>query len=390
MEVIRISEVNLKNKVVLIRSDLNVPIENKQIVSDVRILKSLKTIKFALKSGANVIIASHLGRPIEGKYENKYSLEPVAKYLSNKLNRNVPLIKNYLNGIKHFYDNPILLENVRFNIGEKENNEKLSKIYSSLCDIYVIDSFGSAHRKHSSTFGVGEFSSTVCAGFLFYKEIESLEKILESPKRPMVAIIGGSKVSTKLSMLGSLIRIADQIIVGGGIANTFISSYGYNIGNSLYEKSMIEKSKSLLKFGKILIPIDVKTENYRKYNRITERLIDEVKNEEKILDFGRKTIQKIEKILKSAKTILWNGPVGMFERKEFRKGTEKIARLISESDAFSVAGGGDTISAIDLFRLRNKISYISTGGGAFMKFVSDRELPSLKILKKFFKKYKNN
>lgn len=378
---LNIKNINIKNKRVLIRTDLNVPIINKKIVSDVRILAALPTIKLAIKKNAIVIIMSHLGRPKENIYENKYSLKYVSNYLQNKIkNIKVLLIKDYINGFNFEYGNLYILENVRFNKGEKKNSLLLSKKYASLCDIFVMDAFGSSHRKQSSTYGISLFAKISCFGLLLISEINTLKNYLNKPKRPMTVILGGSKISTKFNILEYLIKISDNIIVGGGIANNFIA-INNNVGNSLYEKEYIEKSKKLLKSNKILIPEDVYVGKSLSFNeKSIKKNIKKIYDNDIILDFGVKTIINIIKILINSNTILWNGPIGMFELFNFRKGTKIISKTISILKSFSIIGGGDTISAIDIFDNKKNFSYISTGGGAFLKFLEGKELPIIKLI----------
>ncbi|BGI50922.1 MAG: phosphoglycerate kinase [Arsenophonus endosymbiont of Ceratovacuna japonica] len=383
MSIIKMIDLNLYNKKILIRADLNVPIENGKIINDARIKAFLPTIEIALKKGAKIIISSHLGQPIEGEYNEKFSLKPIVNYLSHKINYPINLVNNYLNGIEVNNKEIIVLENVRFNKGEKKDDQILSKKYAELCDIYVMDAFGTAHRTQASTHGVIKFAPIACAGPLLSSELDALSQALKKPTHPMVAIVGGSKISTKLTILNSLSKIADYIIVGGGIANTFIAAKGYKIGNSLYEKNLIPEAKKLLSICNIYIPIDVcvATEFSKTATSITKR-IDDIKNNEQILDLGKETIKHLVNIIKKSKTILWNGPIGVFEFYNFSYGTKIISQAIAESDAFSIAGGGDTLSAIDLFGIKNKISYTSTGGGAFLKFLEGKKLPSVIMLEK--------
>lgn len=382
MSVIKMLDLDLAGKRVLIRSDLNVPIKDGQVTSDARLRASLPTIEAALKQGACVMVASHLGRPNEGEYSTEFSLLPVADYLKKNLKYPVRMVRDYLNGVEVAEGELVLLENVRFNKGEKKNEETLSKKYATMCEIYVMDAFGTAHRMHASTHGVSKFAAIACAGPLLCTELQSLGKAIANPERPMVAIVAGSKVSTKLRALDSLSRIADQLIVGGGIANTFIAAQGNNVGLSLYEPNLIPDAQKLLASCDIPKLIDVRVAtDFSETAIATMKNVNKIKNNEHILDIGDSSAETIAMILKKAKTILWNGPVGVFEFPNFRKGTETIARAISESTAFSVAGGGDTLAAIDLFGISDKISYISTGGGAFLEFVEGRELPAVVILK---------
>ncbi|MXP56683.1 phosphoglycerate kinase [Pantoea sp. Mhis] len=381
MSLIKMTDLNLADKRVLIRTDFNVPLKNGIITSDARIQAALPTISSALKQGARVIVASHLGRPQEGKYDKYFSLNPIVNNLKDKLKDiKITLATEYLNGVDIGIDELIILENVRFNKGERENNEFLSKQYAALCDIFIMDAFASAHRIEASTYGVSKFAPIACAGQLLCKELESLSQVMSNPKYPMVAIVGGSKVSSKFDLLNSLAKITDTIIVGGGIANTFIA-IDQKVGKSLYEPDCIERAKMLRNKYNIIIPTDVRVISKSSINTlIIEKNVSEIKENEEIMDIGNKTAYSIAQLLKTAKTIVWNGPVGMFEIPSFRKGTEIIANAIAESDALSIAGGGDTIAAIELFGIENYISYISTGGGAFLKFIEGNQLPVVKIL----------
>ncbi|HEM8293905.1 phosphoglycerate kinase [Providencia vermicola] len=381
MSVIKMTDLDLAGKRVFIRSDLNVPVKDGKVTSDARIRASLPTIEAALKQGAKVMVTSHLGRPTEGEYNEEFSLQPVVDYLADKIDYPVRLVKDYLNGIDIAAGELVVLENVRFNKGEKKDDETLSKQYAALCDVYVMDAFGTAHRAQASTHGVAKFSPVACAGPLLSNELEALGKALGNPARPMVAIVGGSKVSTKLTVLDSLSKIADQLIVGGGIANTFIAAEGNNVGRSLYEDDLIPEAKKLLANCQIPVPTDVRVATeFSETAEATLKSSTEIKDDEQILDLGDESAQRLAEILKNAKTILWNGPVGVFEFPNFRKGTEIVAKAIADSDAFSIAGGGDTLAAIDLFGIADKISYISTGGGAFLEFVEGKKLPAVVML----------
>lgn len=385
--IIKISDLNLAGKRVLIRSDLNVPIKNGQITSDARIRASLPTIQTALKKGAYVMVTSHLGRPTEGIYNKKFSLLPIVNYLKKYLKCPVLLVKNYLDGVDVVKGKLLVLENVRFNLGEQSDDATLAKKYASLCDIYVMDAFGTSHRAQASTHGVGIFAKLFCAGFLLSAEMQALEKALDNPDRPMIAIIGGSKVSTKLTLLRSLSKIVDQLIIGGGIANTFIAAQGNNIGHSLYEPALIPYAQKLLKTCNIFMPTDVRVStSFSEIAEPTLRKINYIRDNEQILDIGDITAKNLSVIIKYAKTILWNGPLGVFEFHNFSKGTEMIARAIAHSEAFSIAGGGDTVAAIDLLGIADKISYISTGGGAFIEFIEKASLPSVAMLERRAKK----
>lgn len=392
MNIKKITELNITGKRVLIRSDLNVPIENGIIQSDARILAALPTIEFAIQKNAKIILMSHLGRPQEGCYTKKYSLLPIFKYFKKKFNNiKIHFSDNFLDGITLNSGEIVILENTRFNKGELNNSTELSKKYSSLCDIFVMDAFGSAHRMQSSTYGIGKFVKIACAGLLLINEIDALKKALKKPKRPMVAIVGGAKVSTKFNILHKLSKIADTIIVGGGIANTFLA-IDYTIGKSLYESDFIFEAKKLRDKYNIIVPIDSRVgKNFCKDEKSVIKLPNNIMEDEEIMDFGDESIKNVVKILKKSKTIIWNGPVGVFEFPNFRKGTEMIAKTIAHSTtAFSIAGGGDTLSVIDMFDIKKNISYISTGGGAFLEFIEGRKLPAIQMLEENFKKNQSN
>ncbi|TPG60850.1 phosphoglycerate kinase [Ewingella americana] len=387
MSVIKMSDLDLAGKRVLIRADLNVPVKDGKVTSDARIRASLPTIEIALKQGARVMVTSHLGRPTEGEYNEEFSLLPVVNYLKEHLKSPVRLAKDYLDGVDVAEGELVVLENVRFNKGEKKDDEALSKKYAALCDIYVMDAFGTAHRAQASTHGVGKFAPIACAGPLLSAELEALGKALGNPARPMVAIVGGSKVSTKLTVLDSLSKIADQLIVGGGIANTFVAAQGNNVGKSLYEASLVDEAKRLLTICDIPVPTDVRVATeFSETATATVKSVKDIKDDEQILDMGDESAYRLAEIIKNAKTILWNGPVGVFEFPNFRKGTEIVAQAIADSDGFSIAGGGDTLAAIDLFGIADKISYISTGGGAFLEFVEGKALPAVVMLEERAKK----
>ncbi|NLS43758.1 phosphoglycerate kinase [BEV proteobacterium] len=381
MSIIKMTDLDLAGKRVLIRADLNVPVKEGKVTSDARIRASLPTIEIALKQGARVMVTSHLGRPTEGEYNEESSLLPVVNYLKDKISSPVRLVKDYLDDVDVAEGELVVLENVRFNKGEKKDDEELSKKYAALCDVFVMDAFGTAHRAQASTHGVGKFADIACAGPLLADELEALGKALSNPERPMVAIVGGSKVSTKLTVLGSLSKIADQLIVGGGIANTFIAAQGHNVGKSLYEADLIPEAKKLLGTCDIPVPSDVRVAmEFSETATATLKSVTAIKDDEQILDLGDVSAERLADILKNVKTILWNGPVGVFEFPNFRKGTEIIAQAIADSEAFSIAGGGDTLAAIDLFGIADKISYISTGGGAFLEFVEGKKLPAVVML----------
>lgn len=355
MSVIKMTDLDLAGKRVFIRADLNVPVKEGKVTSDARIRASLPTIELALKQGAKVMVTSHLGRPTEGEYNEEFSLLPVVNYLKDKLSNPVRLVKDYLDGVDVAEGELVVLENVRFNKGEKKDDEALSKKYAALCDVFVMDAFGTAHRAQASTHGIGKFADVACAGPLLAAELDALGKALKEPARPMVAIVGGSKVSTKLTVLDSLSKIADQLIVGGGIANTFVAAQGHSVGKSLYEADLVDEAKRLLTTCDIPVPTDVRVATeFSETAPATLKSVNDVKEDEQILDIGDASAQQLAEILKNAKTILWNGPVGVFEFPNFRKGTEIVANAIADSEAFSIAGGGDTLAAIDLFGIADK------------------------------------
>lgn len=387
MGYLTLSDLSLTDQRVMIREDLNVPIDaNGQITSDIRIRAALPTIQAALSKNAAVILLSHLGQPKEEKEDEAFTLKPVAERLSELLKKPVPLVKNWLE--EPIQVNPgqvVLCENVRFNPGEKKNDEVLSKKIASLCDIYVMDAFATAHRKQASTYGAIEFAKMACAGPLLNSEIKALEQITQKPERPLIAIVGGSKISTKLTLLKSLVKQVDTLILGGGIANNFIAAKGYPIGTSLYEPDLISQTQEILSQAadKILFPSDVITaKTFAPEGPGAEKRLTDVEKDDKILDIGTQTIQEISQRLKQAGTILWNGPLGVFEWKAFSGGTEGLAKAISESPAYSVAGGGDTLAAIEKYNVESGISYISTGGGAFLAYLEEGTLPAIEILKK--------
>lgn len=383
MSVIKMTDLDLNGKRVFIRADLNVPVKDGKVTSDARIRATIPTLKLALEKGAKVMVTSHLGRPTEGEFKPEDSLQPVVDYLNEHLDVPVRLVRDYLDGVEVNAGEIVVLENVRVNKGEKKNDPELGKKYAALCDVFIMDAFGTAHRAQASTYGVAEFAPVACAGPLLAAELDALGKALKEPARPMVAIVGGSKVSTKLEVLNSLSKIADQIIVGGGIANTFIAAAGHNVGKSLYEADLIPVAKELAASTDIPVPVDVRVgTEFSETAPATEKSVTEVKDDESIFDIGDKSAAQLAEIIKNAKTVLWNGPVGVFEFPNFRKGTEIISHAIADSDAFSIAGGGDTLAAIDLFGIADKISYISTGGGAFLEFVEGKVLPAVEILEK--------
>ncbi|MCG3865778.1 MULTISPECIES: phosphoglycerate kinase [unclassified Photobacterium] len=381
MSVIKMTDLDLAGKRVFIRADLNVPVKDGKVTSDARIIASLPTIKRCLEAGAKVMVTSHLGRPTEGEYAEEFSLQPVVNYLNDALDCDVKLAKDYLNGLELNAGELVVLENVRFNKGEKKNEDELSKQYAALCDVFVMDAFGTAHRAQASTYGVGMFAPVACAGPLLAGELEALGKAMDNPARPMVAIVGGSKVSTKLTVLESLSKIADQIVVGGGIANTFIAAEGNDVGKSLYEADLIPTAKELMASTNIPVATDVVcAKEFSDTAEATVKSASDIAADDMVLDLGPDSAQALADIIMNAKTILWNGPVGVFEIEQFGKGTEVVANAIAESAGFSVAGGGDTLAAIDKYGIKDKVSYISTGGGAFLEFVEGKKLPAVEML----------
>ena len=387
MQYLSMNDISIKNKRVLIRVDFNVPIKDGKVISIARIKAHIESIQYAIDSGASVIIlVSHLGRPIEGNYDSQFSLAPIAPCLSNLLKYPVKFKKNWLSGIDYNQGDVILCENVRFNLGESTSDKFLSKKMAKLCDIFVMDAFASSHRAHSSTYGIAKYVDLTVAGFLLKKEINALNDALKSPKKPLLAIVGGAKVSTKFSILNNLIKKVDQLILGGGIANTFLMALGYNIGNSLVEYNSIDTAKLLIKKAKkklIHMPLPIDVCVAKEFNNNQKAIIkstESLDEDDIILDVGPATILKYEKLLSTACTILWNGPIGVFEFDAFSKGTHSLAKIIAKSDAFSIAGGGDTISAIEKFHIENQISYISTAGGAFLEFIEGKILPGIKVI----------
>jgi phosphoglycerate kinase len=380
------ADVALKGKRVLIREDLNVPVSNGVVTSDARIRAALPTLRLASEAGAKVFVMSHLGRPQEGVYDEQFSLAPVAKRLSELLGTPVELRKDWLAGLDCQPGQIVLCENVRFNKGEKKDQEDLARAMAALCDVFVMDAFGTAHRAEASTHGVARFAPVACAGPLLAGELEALEKALEKPARPLVAIVAGSKVSTKLTVLESLLAKVDQLIVGGGIANTFLAATGVAVGKSLYEKDMLDTARKLLAQAKargaeIPLPTDVVVATeFAATAKALVRPVGEVQPDELILDIGPHTAQHLAQQLQKAGTILWNGPVGVFEFDQFGAGTKTLAKAIAASPAFSLAGGGDTLAAIEKYDVEQGISYISTGGGAFLEFVEGKTLPAVAIL----------
>lgn len=391
MNIKRLVDLDLKGKRVFIRSDLNVPIQNGKITSPKRILASIPTIEFALQKGASVMVTSHLGRPEEGKYSSDDSLKPVVDFLKNHLKYPVHLVSNWVNSSFDIAPGQLtVLENCRFNMGEKKNDEALAKKYASLTDIFVMDAFGTAHRKEASTYGIAEYAETACAGILFVAELEALEKALLEPSRPMIAIVGGSKVSSKLSILDTLSDKVDQLIVGGGIANTFIKAMGFEVGSSMYEEDLVPAARKIIdkleKRGASLPLISdvVCGKKFDAKEVAVTKNIKDVHKDDMIFDLGQNSVDEIVKCIQNAKTIIWNGPVGVFEFDQFAKGTETMTHAIANSEAFSLAGGGDTIAAIEKFNVAKDISYISTAGGAFLEFAEGKKLPAIEILERRF------
>ena len=392
MNFIKITDLDLNGKRVFIRSDLNVPVANGKVTSDARITASMATIEYALKAGAKVMVTSHLGRPEEGVYSEENSLQPVADVMSKKLGKTVRLVKNWLSAeapagsLSIQNGELILLENCRFNVGEKKNDDALAKKYAALCDVFVMDAFGTAHRAEASTHGIAKFAPVACAGLLLAEELDALTKALLNPKRPMVAIVGGSKVSTKLSVLESLADKVDQLVVGGGIANTFLKAAGYEVGKSLYEADLVPVAKALMdKMAArgAAVPIAVDVVCGKKFDAnepAVTKTASEVVESDMIFDIGVKSAQELAEIIKNAGTVVWNGPVGVFEFDQFGEGTKTIAHAIADANAFTLAGGGDTIAAIQKYGIESKINYISTAGGAFLEFLEGKTLPAVEIL----------
>jgi len=379
-------ELDLTGKRVMIREDFNVPLDAGKVTSDARLRAALPTIRMALDGGAALILLSHLGRPVEGQYDKTFSMAPVAEHLSGLIGKPVRLQKNWLDGFDIEPGEVVLCENVRFNPGEKGNDEALAKTMASLCDVFVMDAFGTAHRAQASTEGVIRYAPLACAGPLLSRELFELGKALTTPERPMLAIVGGSKVSTKLTVLESLMSRVDELIVGGGIANTFIAASGHDVGKSLYERDLMHEAQRLIRLahqkgGEIPIPKDVVVAtDFSNNAKAVVRAVDEVQADEMILDIGPLTAAKYATMIQNAGTVIWNGPVGVFEFKKFSAGTRAIADAIEVSGAFSIAGGGDTLAAIDQFNVADGVSYISTGGGAFLEFVEGKKLPAVAAL----------
>ena len=381
------TDLDLHGKRVLIRQDLNVPVKDGKVTSDKRIVASLPTIEFAMNAGAKVMVMSHLGRPTEGEYDEEFSMIPVGDHMSALLGHNVEMVKDWINGVGSMNNGDVVLcENVRFNTGEKNNDDELSKKMAALCDIYVMDAFGTAHRAQASTHGVAKYAPVACAGPLLAGELEALGKALDNPARPMAAIVGGSKVSTKLTVLESLSGVVDQLIPGGGIANTFIAASGYNVGKSLYEEDLVPEAKRLMEAASakgrdIPVPTDVVVgKEFSETAEAVVKKVEDVEDDDMIFDIGPETAACFAEMMKSAGTIVWNGPVGVFEFDQFGEGTRTLGVAIADSDAFSIAGGGDTLAAVDKYGIADRISYISTGGGAFLEFLEGKKLPAVAML----------
>ncbi|MBN4938500.1 phosphoglycerate kinase [Stenotrophomonas maltophilia] len=386
MSIVRMTDLDLSGKRVLIRQDLNVPIENGRITSEQRITASLPTLKRALEQGAAVMVTSHLGRPKEGVWSEADSLAPVAARLSELLGREVPLVRDWIDGVEVQPGQLVLLENCRMNVGEGKDDEALSKKYAALCDVFVMDAFGTAHRAQASTHGVIRFAPVAAGGPLLMAELDALAQALDAPAKPLLAIVAGSKVSTKLELLANLVGKVDQLIVGGGIANTFIAAAGYKVGKSLYEPDLLDTARKIVADAKargaeIPLPVDVVTAKHFLPDAIAEvKAVDAVAEDDLILDIGPQTAAQYAQLIANAGTVVWNGPVGVFEFEAFSKGTEALARAIATSPAFSIAGGGDTLAAVDKFDIAKDVSYISTGGGAFLEFLEGKTLPAVAAL----------
>ena len=381
MKVKLMTDLDLRGRRVLIREDLNVPLKEGRITSAARLKAAAPTIRYALDSGAQVIVMSHLGRPVEGEFNSEFSLAPIANYLGKLLDQKVHLIKDWSDGSIVSNHRLVMLENVRFNIGEKSNSDSLARAYAELCDIFVMDAFGTAHRAQASTHGVAKYAPSVCAGPLLANELDALEQALASPTAPVAAIVGGSKVSTKLMVLESLADKVDQLIVGGGIANTFLAAAGKPVGKSLFEADLIPAAQALMSKVNIPIPTDVIVgKEFSETAEAVVKLVDDVEEDDMIFDIGPESAKQLAEMITTMGTIIWNGPVGVFEFTQFSQGTEILARTIANSDAFSIAGGGDTLAAIDKYNIADQVSYISTGGGAFLEYVEGKQLPAVAIL----------
>ena len=387
MSHLKMKDLDLNDKTILIRVDLNVPIKDGKVLNDDRVKAILPTIRLAAQSAKKIILMSHLGRPIEGEpidEQMEASLLPIAKHLSSLLGCDVPVIDNYLNAPELIEQNPaqtLLLENVRINKGEKSNLDSLARKYAELCDLFVMDAFGTAHRAQASTHGVARYAPVACAGPLLAAELQALEKSLSNPARPLMAIVGGSKVSTKLQVLESLATKVDKLILGGGIANTFLAACGVNVGRSLYEKDFLESARKIMGLTFVPLPSDVVTaKSFSKEAMAEEKVLSDIEDDDIVMDVGPETRSHFSDLIREMNTVIWNGPLGVFEFPQFAKGTESIALAVAESGGFSIAGGGETVTAIDHFSVRDKISYISTGGGAFLEYVQGIKLPAVQIL----------
>ena len=387
MSHLKMKDLDLNDKTILIRVDFNVPIKDGKVLNDDRVKAVLPTIRLAAQSAKKIILMSHLGRPIEGEPINEQveaSLLPIAKHLSSLLGCDVPVIDNYLNAPELIEQNPaqtLLLENVRINEGEKSNLDSLARKYAELCDLFVMDAFGTAHRAQASTHGVARYAPVACAGPLLAAELQALEKSLSNPTRPLMAIVGGSKVSTKLQVLESLATIVDKLILGGGIANTFLAACGVNVGRSLYEKDFLESARKIMGLTFVPLPSDVVTaKSFSKEAMAEEKVLSDIEDDDIVMDVGPETRSHFSDLIREMNTVIWNGPLGVFEFPQFAKGTESIALAVAKSGGFSIAGGGETVTAIDHFSVRDKISYISTGGGAFLEYVQGIKLPAVQIL----------
>lgn len=381
MKVKLMTDLDLRGRRVLIREDLNVPLKEGRITSAARLKAAEPTIRYALDNGAQVIVMSHLGRPVEGEFNSEFSLAPIANYLGKLLDQKVHLIKDWSDGSIVSNHRLVMLENVRFNIGEKSNSDSLARAYAELCDIFVMDAFGTAHRAQASTHGVAKYAPSVCAGPLLANELDALEQALANPTAPVAAIVGGSKVSTKLMVLKSLANKVDQLIVGGGIANTFLAAAGKPVGKSLFEADLIPAAQALMSKVNIPIPTDVIVgKEFSETAEAVIKLVDDVEEDDMIFDIGPESAKKLAEMITTMGTIIWNGPVGVFEFTQFSQGTEILARAIANSDAFSIAGGGDTLAAVDKYNIADQVSYISTGGGAFLEYVEGKQLPAVAIL----------
>ena len=381
MKVKLMTDLDLRGRRVLIREDLNVPLKEGRITSAARLKAAEPTIRYALDNGAQVIVMSHLGRPVEGEFNSEFSLAPIANYLGKLLDQKVHLIKDWSDGSIVSNHRLVMLENVRFNIGEKSNSDSLARAYAELCDIFVMDAFGTAHRAQASTHGVAKYAPSVCAGPLLANELDALEQALASPTAPVAAIVGGSKVSTKLMVLESLADKVDQLIVGGGIANTFLAAAGKPVGKSLFEADLIPAAQALMSKVNIPIPTDVIVgKEFSETAEAVIKLVDDVEEDDMIFDIGPESAKQLAEMITTMGTIIWNGPVGVFEFTQFSQGTEILAKAIANSDAFSIAGGGDTLAAVDKYNIADQVSYISTGGGAFLEYVEGKQLPAVAIL----------